>query len=1062
MIGNTPSFIIESPINAMAVSRGEGMHLAVAGRSLLKVYSLAPDNFGGELFNLRSSNLKNLNFSNNDVTWSPLVDGVLATGATNGGVVVWNLNNAAKSKIEHVFNAHQRTVNRVCFHSADPNCLLSGSQDGLMKLFDLRQREAVACATFVSNSESVRDVQFSPAAFSHTHFASVQETGNVELWDIRRSDRPETNFIAHDGPVFACEWHPNQEGHRWLATGGRDKTIKVWDMTNSNKPKVLYNLHTIAPVSKLKWRPGKDLHIGSCSLVMDFSVYVWDIMRPYVPYATFATRKDVSTGFAWRGEAETQEFISTCKDGSVYVHNFENDAYYPGEHYPPIGVDFNPAGDVVFSMTDFIHKYAQYLYSPNSAPINGGGGGSLLGTVLNNNSSSSSSSNNTSNELQAPMTSRLVKTPSLGANAIITPNGFISERSSSGGGVGGGTGGQNLSNPVQQYTLSSSLNQSNWDIPVSTSVEAIKSNRNIMSYLPSQFQYHQPQQSQQQQLALANFPLLGGSSSGSYPPTVYNISVPLSYRRSPEDILAEHFRCMISYMMFFLSRDATEGTAPGLQHNYDTMRHFVKLAKKYKLSDEPFEVLCEDNAAAADHLGLFQVANTWRLVRYMFSIIIRHPTSSGGGAGGGGGGGGGGVVHVIPGNNNPSGGSAATNNMASAVDMKREENSSRHTSGGAGAQRHYSGNAQNIPSGAGGGGAMGPNIASSAQAIGRAKDDYIRPLEYEDDELHSDIDSFYRGSADHRLKEHLVGGGSIPKSRFATDYFDVPPMASDGVDYYDGATQATQRGDGSGNLLYDPSQDYELKHESILHRHQLFYSDEYGNLTNPGGDFTTGGGGGGAGGGGGGHPNYDINSPVSFDEDDDAAAANEGGSSFGLFDVNLQSLLGAKNPATPAWIFTDIVANMLRHYVEIGDVQTAISIIQVLGSERLKQLTSIDRMTVNVWYRAYIDLLNRFQLWGVSCRLIKLSTETDIQAINQTGTTVLVYCAKCMKQIRPGSTCEKCSLEPTNCAICHVAVRGMFTWCQGCAHGGHLQHMRQWFKDNAQCPAGCGHHCELC
>ena len=151
------SFIIDSPINAMAVSR-DGAHLAVAGRSLLKVYSLTGDSFGSEQFNLRSSNLKNLNFSNNDVTWCPLDDGILATAATNGGVVIWNLSNSVKSKIIKVFNDHKRTVNKVCFHSADPNILLSGSQDGCMKLFDLRGKEA--SSTFVSNSESVRDVQF--------------------------------------------------------------------------------------------------------------------------------------------------------------------------------------------------------------------------------------------------------------------------------------------------------------------------------------------------------------------------------------------------------------------------------------------------------------------------------------------------------------------------------------------------------------------------------------------------------------------------------------------------------------------------------------------------------------------------------------------------------------------------------------------------------------------------------------------------------------------------------------------------------------------------------------
>lgn len=73
-----------------------------------------------------------------------------------------------------------------------------------------------------SNTESVRDVQFSPQL--HNVFAAVSENGNVQLWDLRRPDRCYHQFTAHSGPVFACDWHPEVA---WLATASRDKTIKV-------------------------------------------------------------------------------------------------------------------------------------------------------------------------------------------------------------------------------------------------------------------------------------------------------------------------------------------------------------------------------------------------------------------------------------------------------------------------------------------------------------------------------------------------------------------------------------------------------------------------------------------------------------------------------------------------------------------------------------------------------------------------------------------------------------------------------------------------------------------
>jgi WD40 repeat protein len=69
-------------------------------------------------------------------------DHLLATAATNGAVVVWNLNRLSRSKQEHVFMDHKRTVNKVSFHTSEPTWLISGSQDGTMKCFDLRTGEA--------------------------------------------------------------------------------------------------------------------------------------------------------------------------------------------------------------------------------------------------------------------------------------------------------------------------------------------------------------------------------------------------------------------------------------------------------------------------------------------------------------------------------------------------------------------------------------------------------------------------------------------------------------------------------------------------------------------------------------------------------------------------------------------------------------------------------------------------------------------------------------------------------------------------------------------------------
>ncbi|KAK6625139.1 hypothetical protein RUM43_005430 [Polyplax serrata] len=326
----------EGPANALALNK-ENTQVVIAGRNVFKVFNIEETEFV-ENCNLRVGKNLNLNFSCNDVEWNTIDDGLLATAATNGAVVLWNLGRHTRSKQEHVFNDHKRTVNKVCFHGTEPSLLLSGSQDGTMKCFDLRTRQVLK--TFYSNSESVRDVQFSP---HHQHlFSSVSENGNVQLWDLRRSDKHYLQFTAHSGPVFACDWHPEMQ---WLATASRDKTIKVWDLSTKTQT-MEFVIHTIASIGHIKWRPQRRFHIASCALVVDCSINIWDVRRPYIPFASFDQHKDVPTGVVWRGQPAV--FLSTSRDCTLYQHAFR-DALRPANNANPQGISLNYLGDIMYA-----------------------------------------------------------------------------------------------------------------------------------------------------------------------------------------------------------------------------------------------------------------------------------------------------------------------------------------------------------------------------------------------------------------------------------------------------------------------------------------------------------------------------------------------------------------------------------------------------------------------------------------------------------------------------------------------------------------------------------------
>ncbi|CAG9761034.1 unnamed protein product [Ceutorhynchus assimilis] len=341
----------EGPLNALALN-STNTQVVIGGRNVFKVYQIEEDKFR-EICNLRTLKHLNLNFSCNDITWSPSDDHYVATAATNGHVCVWNLTKMGRAMQEQDYQDHKRTVNKVKFHATEPFKLISGSQDGTMRYFDIRMKNAVS--VFYSNTESVRDVQFCP--HNSYVFSAVSENGSVQLWDVRKPDKSQHQFTAHSGPVFACDWHPEAT---WLATASRDKTIKVWEMTG--RPTLEYTIHTIASIGYVKWRPSHKYQLASCALVIDCSINIWDVRRPYIPFASFNEHRDIASGVAWRGDPNI--FLSSGRDNVLYQHSF-SDAQKPASKANPQGITLNTKGEVVYSK-----KVNNTITSTNSSSQN--------------------------------------------------------------------------------------------------------------------------------------------------------------------------------------------------------------------------------------------------------------------------------------------------------------------------------------------------------------------------------------------------------------------------------------------------------------------------------------------------------------------------------------------------------------------------------------------------------------------------------------------------------------------------------------------------------------------
>ena len=134
-------------------------------------------------------------------------------------------------------------------------------------------------------------------------------------------------------------------------------------------------------------------------------------------------------------------------------------------------------------------------------------------------------------------------------------------------------------------------------------------------------------------------------------------------------------------------------------------------------------------------------------------------------------------------------------------------------------------------------------------------------------------------------------------------------------------------------------------------------------------------------------------------------------------------------------IIQESLKETVEYYSELGDVQTAACISSAFKTEGPIQ--------------EYSELLRQLQIH-------KEATKLEIPQSN-----VEIFCkCPCGKDCEE-TFCEKCK-NISSCAVCNKQVRGLYSWCQGCSHGGHLLHLKKWFQDNIKCPSGCGHECSMC
>lgn len=206
----------------------------------------------------------------------------LVCGLSSGQVSIYHINNNGTSKLTHKLIDHKRTINSVDFvgqlspHES-PQQIISGSQDGTIKLWDLRSNTGKPMLTILpsTHADPLRSCQYSPhsSVRNKTTVLSVHDSGALCKLDLRAFHGPERKWNIHTGPALSLHIHPEQE---YVVTGGRDQKMCVWNYGDSSpgtsRLSLEHMITTYSPVMKVRWNNYPNDHHHDVDLGYDDAV----------------------------------------------------------------------------------------------------------------------------------------------------------------------------------------------------------------------------------------------------------------------------------------------------------------------------------------------------------------------------------------------------------------------------------------------------------------------------------------------------------------------------------------------------------------------------------------------------------------------------------------------------------------------------------------------------------------------------------------------------------------------------------------------------------------------
>ncbi|XP_052434356.1 glutamate-rich WD repeat-containing protein 1 [Carassius gibelio] len=200
------------------------------------------------------------------IDWSPKVPGRLVSGDCKKNIHVWEPQEGGTWKVDQrPFSSHSKSVEDLQWSPTEATVFASCSVDQSIRIWDIRAPPNSMLSANEAHSSDINVISWNR---TEPFILSGGDDGLLKVWDLRQfqSGRPVASFKQHSAPVTSVEWNPVDSSV--FAASGADDVVSQWDLSVEScdigeqaeglkqlPPQLLFLHQGQKEVKELHWHP---------------------------------------------------------------------------------------------------------------------------------------------------------------------------------------------------------------------------------------------------------------------------------------------------------------------------------------------------------------------------------------------------------------------------------------------------------------------------------------------------------------------------------------------------------------------------------------------------------------------------------------------------------------------------------------------------------------------------------------------------------------------------------------------------------------------------------------